>query len=297
LCNALLVDTEKAVDVVAEVVGIKTGHRRTAFFEAFVRNPWTFIRGEGATIEEAEEHCWNQLQRVLACPGPNGHEFEARGYENGLGFCKWCGLSKSHSIKPTHTCQVCNEPTWHFKDANGNYWCEDHYDQIPESCLSELDLKFRQMAKRMEEFNKPMMMQAGITTYHHYGDYPGAAFKSLAEVRAAVAEAREAARQDAAENDAFAESFEREIFVSTSDKRSQQCEPFPGAEAHPWGGTVSEIKTIIDDILTRHPEADVICIEGGFDGADSKEAYQADDYTPWISDFSVVVWRRPAEEQ
>lgn len=35
------------------VVFTKSGHYRTAFFEAFPKNPNTFIRGEGSTIEVA----------------------------------------------------------------------------------------------------------------------------------------------------------------------------------------------------------------------------------------------------
>lgn len=290
-----LTDTDKAVEVIEEVIGVRPTVRRTAYFEVYLRRPWTFIRGEGTTIEEAEASSWNQYQRYLNCPGPNGHEYEARGYENGLGFCKWCGLSRSHAIAPTHRCQTCNEPTWCFKDVHGNYWCEDHYRQVPEDCLSETDIKLRNLAKRMEVFNKSAMDQTGIALFHNYGEYPGAAFATLAEVRAAVAHAMEDARQEAIENTACPCQFERETFIATSDRRGDQCDPFPGAEAHTWGGTVSEIKTIIDDCLMRCPEVQEIRIEGGFDGADSEAAFKADDYTPWISDFSVVVWKRPTE--
>lgn len=61
---------------------------RTAFFEAFPRNPDTFLRGEGSTIADAEDHCWKQYQRLTACP--HG-EFERRGYTNGAGYCTTCG--------------------------------------------------------------------------------------------------------------------------------------------------------------------------------------------------------------
>jgi len=70
---------------------------RTAFFEAFPRNPDTFIRGEGKTIEEAEEQTWLKFQKYLAC---KGHEFEKRGYRNGAGFCKHCGMFGSKVFEP-----------------------------------------------------------------------------------------------------------------------------------------------------------------------------------------------------
>lgn len=66
---------------------------RTAFFEAFPENPDTFIRGEGKTIEEAEGSAWKKFERIAKCAG---HEYERRGYANGAGFCKHCGLFVSH---------------------------------------------------------------------------------------------------------------------------------------------------------------------------------------------------------
>ncbi len=288
-----ILDPEKAVEVIAEVVGIKRTARRTAYFEAFPRQPSTFIRGEGATIEEAEDDCWAQYQRYLNCPGRDGHEFEARSYKNGLGFCKWCGLSKSHAIQSPNKCQVCGEPTWHFEDARGNYWCEDHAHQVPEEYLSDTDKHLREMIKRLEVTSKEIMNTAGIPHFHHYGEYPGAVFHTLAEVRAAVAESKEAAREEAAKVPDCLYISDRGDYISTVDQRGDQAEPLPGADAHPWGGTVSELKTVIDDVISRYQNVREIRIEGGFDGADSREAYMAGDYTPWVSCFSVVVWKRP----
>lgn len=69
----------------------------TAFFEAFPNNPSTFIRGEGKTIEDAEASAWKQFQKFSAC---KGHEYEKRGYKNGAGFCKNCGMFKSKVFEP-----------------------------------------------------------------------------------------------------------------------------------------------------------------------------------------------------
>lgn len=69
----------------------------TAFFEAFPNDPKTFIRGEGASIEEAEKSAFKQFEHFRACPG---HEFERRNYTNGAGFCKHCGLFKSDAFEP-----------------------------------------------------------------------------------------------------------------------------------------------------------------------------------------------------
>lgn len=59
---------------------------RTAFVEAF---PGTFLRGEGATIAEAEDAAWRQYE-VLASCDPHG-PYEARQYRNGAGYCVKCG--------------------------------------------------------------------------------------------------------------------------------------------------------------------------------------------------------------
>lgn len=60
---------------------------RTAFVEALVAG--TFLRGEGATIADAEDSCWAQYQTLINCKdhGP----YERRHYRNGSGFCTKCG--------------------------------------------------------------------------------------------------------------------------------------------------------------------------------------------------------------
>ena len=61
----------------------------TAFVEAF---PNTFLRGEGATLAEAEDKVWAQFQQLLACPTYPAHgPFERRQYRNGSGYCTSCG--------------------------------------------------------------------------------------------------------------------------------------------------------------------------------------------------------------
>ena len=70
----------------------------TAFVEACPRNPDTFLRGEGATVADAEDACWAQYQRVVTCT-PTGGEpdgaphgpYERRQYTNGSGYCVRCG--------------------------------------------------------------------------------------------------------------------------------------------------------------------------------------------------------------
>ena len=40
------------------------GNYSTAFFEAFPKKPECFLRGEGKTVEEAEEECWQKYYEL-----------------------------------------------------------------------------------------------------------------------------------------------------------------------------------------------------------------------------------------
>ncbi len=114
------------------VLSRSKGSYRTAFFEAFPSEPATFIRGEGATVAEAEAKAFAAFEHYRACAG---HEFERRGYTNGAGFCKHCGLFASKAFEPTTLCHVCGTPTNHScgytKDAETGarqafWYCEAH---------------------------------------------------------------------------------------------------------------------------------------------------------------------------
>lgn len=122
------------------VVISKKGNYETSFFEAFPKAPDTFIRGEGKNIEEAEENAWKQLQRFKNC---NNHEFERRGYTNGVGFCKHCGLFKSKIFEPTTKCKVCDVPTAYTQDINDDWYCEIHKELIPDELLCSYQLQQR----------------------------------------------------------------------------------------------------------------------------------------------------------
>ncbi|MEY8802170.1 hypothetical protein AB9K35_17975 [Leisingera sp. XS_AS12] len=72
------------------VLGEKKGPRQTAFFEAFPKSGG-FIRGEGATIEEAENNAFRRFREESACQ----HQWGRRGYTNGGCRCARCGAFKT----------------------------------------------------------------------------------------------------------------------------------------------------------------------------------------------------------
>lgn len=70
----------------------------TPFFEAFP--PGTFIRGEGATIAEAEQKAFAKYQRDLACNHVWGRQRPGREvYLNGAGWCRKCGSFRGKMFK------------------------------------------------------------------------------------------------------------------------------------------------------------------------------------------------------
>lgn len=121
------------------------GSYTTAFVEAFVAG--SFIRGEGPTIVEAEQSCWDGYQRLLHCPGPTGEHSWKPGrtrksgfdpYRNGAGFCEHCDAFRSGLFTAEQLgqfCEACGEPTmWHHeRDADGadRFLCETHAPKDP----------------------------------------------------------------------------------------------------------------------------------------------------------------------
>lgn len=149
------------------VIGEK-GISQTAFFEAFPKNPDTFIRGEGKTIEEAEKNAWEQLENYKSC---KEHKFERRGYTNGAGFCKYCGLFKSHAFAPSTKCCICGIPTDWVKDNKDNWYCENHEKNIPIKNIKPLMLNtfisnYRKKIENIQDIDKIICMMNEYNNYY-----------------------------------------------------------------------------------------------------------------------------------
>lgn len=104
----------------------KEGSYRTAFIECSPEG--SFIRGEGTTLEEADNACFRKLQAYLGCIE---HVWEPRGYQNGAGFCKVCGQFGSGVFTAAQLelfCATCQEPTFHKErgTSEGRSVCEEH---------------------------------------------------------------------------------------------------------------------------------------------------------------------------
>jgi hypothetical protein len=97
---------------------------RTSFFEAFPDN--TFIRGEGKSLDAAEDAAWSQWERIRTCLG---HEYEPRGYHNGAGICRHCGRFASRVFTAEQVgveCAVCGAKHYPCFTHDGQYYCVNH---------------------------------------------------------------------------------------------------------------------------------------------------------------------------
>jgi hypothetical protein len=81
------------------VTPYKSGDR--AFFEGVPKELDTLVRGEGQSVEEAEERAWAQYLKYLVCQrSVRGHKFECKDYTNGGGVCSYCGMFKMLVFEP-----------------------------------------------------------------------------------------------------------------------------------------------------------------------------------------------------
>jgi hypothetical protein len=130
-------------------------HPNKAFFEAFPKSPIsTFLRGDSSvSLAEAEQKAWNRYQKICACTVDHTkpENFDPKGYENGLGFCKSCGVGVSEIFPPAHKCPNCDKPNYYSPDKTGAYWCEDCAHLVPEDRLSETQIWCREMKESVDE--------------------------------------------------------------------------------------------------------------------------------------------------
>lgn len=124
---------------------------QTTFFEVFVEHPSTIIHCEGKSLEEAEAKCWKWLLKYINCPE---HEFERKGYTNGYGTCKHCGLRTPNVFEPIEYCCQCNNPKGYGQDSQGQWWCVDCYPSMPKELWSETRIMIEKIKK--EEAENPV---------------------------------------------------------------------------------------------------------------------------------------------
>jgi hypothetical protein len=132
------------------IVFSKKSNRKTAFFEAFPNNPKCFIRGEGATVEEAEQKAWEEWQKIQTCK----HEMERRDRTDGYAFCKHCSYSAT-VFEPLTKCCKCKKPTAYAEDSRGNSYCKKHARVMPKALIPEwLHHKEKKLPRKLKKVMK-----------------------------------------------------------------------------------------------------------------------------------------------
>ena len=137
----------------------------TAFFEAFPTKPNCFLRGEGATIEEAEEKCWQKYQKVISC----NHEMERRHRTDGYAYCKHCDYS-ARIFEPLTKCCKCGIYTAYAKDTRGKFFCKKCSRVIPRKYMSDWDPNKKSKRRLPRKLKKMVKQGASIMLYksHRY---------------------------------------------------------------------------------------------------------------------------------
>lgn len=131
----------------------------TAFFEAFPNKPRTFIRGEGKTIEEAEESCWQKYQKILIC----NHEMERRNRTDGYGYCKHCSYS-STVFEPLTKCCKCGETTAYSQDYRGKWYCKKHSRVKPKNPNPS---RWEEMDNRVPRKRKKLLKKCALNKFRN----------------------------------------------------------------------------------------------------------------------------------
>ena len=113
-------------------------------------------------------------------------------------------------------------------------------------------------------------------------------------VKDAVVEARENAKYEALRDCPFVRS--RGVNLATLDGNGQ-CDPAPEADCHTWGGSIRELRKMVELVQAQYPNVTEVYLGGGFDGSlegDSLKDFLsgAADYAPWASEWTVTVWTR-----
>ena len=67
-----------------------------------------------------------------------------------------------------------------------------------------------------------------------------------------------------------------------------------GGDCWPWDGTLKGLLEAIDEARLQH-YADALVIEGGIDYALNPMDYKDGAYDPWVGEWEVPVWCKPAE--
>lgn len=92
--------------------------------------PHGYFRAEAPTMAAAEQAAFARYQLSAQCPG---HEWQARGYTNGAGFCRHCGVFGSNVLTGEQLgqhCHTCGVGTTYGQYSTHAYWDAQRFQVI-----------------------------------------------------------------------------------------------------------------------------------------------------------------------
>lgn len=119
----------------------------TAFFEAFPSN--NFIRGEGETVDLAEDAAWKKYQVMATCPEHHFIKSESRKRD---AVCECCGFSVKNYYPPEHVCSCCGENSVSL-NIDEKYFCFKHFIETAEQ------LDYQITDERITDFKKEVFKE------------------------------------------------------------------------------------------------------------------------------------------
>jgi len=123
----------------------------TAFFEAFPFN--NFIRGEGETVDLAEDAAWKKYQVMATC---SEHHFIEDKKRKRDAVCEHCGYSIKNYYPPHHQCSCCDKE--HVSLEIGNeYFCLEHFIEKAKHINYEIT------DERLIEFKKEVVKEIELS--------------------------------------------------------------------------------------------------------------------------------------
>lgn len=106
------------------------GIGKNIFFECFLKD--YHVRGEGATLEEAEQKAWDLYTKYSNC----NHSFQRLSEDSEIGVCKKCNMKKQDIFEILAVCSCCNKSgAAHY--LNKNKYCYEHYKKELEKLITE----------------------------------------------------------------------------------------------------------------------------------------------------------------
>lgn len=118
---------------------------KEVFFEVYIKNPNTYVRGTGESVQAAEQMAWEKWTTFKNC----AHKFKRKFEHSTVGICECCGMNVYDMYEPDSECSVkgCNHNQCSQTNTiDGSVYCHTHYiqkmkEKISDKATSDSDIE------------------------------------------------------------------------------------------------------------------------------------------------------------